>query len=47
LAPGLRLDALDGALDRLIAELKLWRGDLLIRPEHFGGWSLVACFSPP
>lgn len=26
-------------LDALIRELKLWRGNLRIRPEHFTGWS--------
>ncbi|MFW6031064.1 MAG: GmrSD restriction endonuclease domain-containing protein [Myxococcota bacterium] len=33
-------------LDRLIHELRLWRGSLRIAPEHFGGWSLGARFYP-
>lgn len=30
----------EDALDRLIQQLRLWRGDLTVRPEDFGGWSL-------
>ncbi len=36
----------DGALDRLIDQLRLWRGHLHVRPEDFGGWSLGARFYP-
>ncbi len=36
----------DGALDRLIEQLRLWRGSLMIRPEDFAGWSLGARFYP-
>lgn len=35
-----------GALDRLIDQLRLSRGDLRVRPEDFGGWSLGARFYP-
>ncbi len=43
----LKLLSGDGdALDRLIAELKLWHGSLRVLPEHFGGWSLGARFYP-
>ena len=37
---------LDGGLQRLIAELQLWRGSLRVSPGHFGGWSLGARFYP-
>jgi len=40
------LEDLEGGLDRLIAELRVWRGDLSVQPEHFGGWSLGARFYP-
>jgi len=40
------LDHLNGGLDRLIAELRLWHGSLKVLPEHFGGWSLGARFYP-
>ncbi len=30
----------------MIKELELWRGDLTVQPEHFGGWSLGARFYP-
>ena len=33
-------------LDRLIEQLRIWRGDLIVRPENFGGWSLGARFYP-
>ncbi len=36
----------DNGLDVLIKDLLLWRGDLHIRPEHFGGWSKGARFYP-
>ncbi len=40
------LEDLEGGIDRLIQELRLWCGDLTIRPAHFGGWSLGARFYP-
>lgn len=40
------LEDLDGALDRLIEQLRLWHGGLRIEPGHFGGWSLGARFYP-
>lgn len=33
-------------LDRLIHELRVWRGDLIIRPENFDAWSIGARFYP-
>lgn len=36
----------DGALDRLIAQLRQHRGDLRLRPEDFLGWSRGARFYP-
>lgn len=35
-----------GALDRLIEQLRIWRGDLQVRPENFASWSLGARFYP-
>jgi len=32
--------------DGLIDELRVWRGDLMVQPEHFSGWSLGARFYP-
>lgn len=40
------LEEMEGGLDRLIAELRVWRGDLSVQAEHFGGWSLGARFYP-
>lgn len=40
------LEPIDGALDRLIEQLRLSRGDLTVRPENFAGWSLGARFYP-
>lgn len=40
------LEDMDGGLDRLLEELRLWRGQLAVEPEHFGGWSLGARFYP-
>ena len=40
------LEQLEGGLDRLITELRVWRGDLVVQPEHFSGWSLGARFYP-
>jgi hypothetical protein len=36
----------EGALDRLIDQLRLSRGDLEVRPGDFGGWSVSARFYP-
>lgn len=36
----------EGALDRLIDQLRVWRGDLVVRPENFAGWSRGARFYP-
>ena len=40
------LEELDGGIDRLIDELRLWHGNLKVAPGHFGGWSLGARFYP-
>jgi hypothetical protein len=40
------IEDLDGALDRLINELKMWKGDLRVFPAHFSGWSIGARFYP-
>lgn len=40
------LETSDHDLDALLRELMLWHGDLTIRPDHFGGWSLGARFYP-
>jgi len=40
------LAELDGGLQRLIEELRLWRGSLRVAPAHFSGWSLGARFYP-
>ncbi len=40
-------EAPDGqALNRLIDQLRIWRGDLIIRPENFQTWSKGARFYP-
>ena len=36
----------EGALDRLIEELRLGRGSLVVEPGHFDAWSLGARFYP-
>ena len=36
----------EGALDRLIEQLRLWHGGLRVEPNHFSGWSLGARFYP-
>ena len=40
------VEEVDGALDRLIEQLRLWHGGLRIEPGHFSGWSLGARFYP-
>ena len=40
------LEELDGGLDRLIDETRLWHGSLRVSPGHFGGWSRGARFYP-
>ena len=37
---------LDGAIDRLLEQLRLWHGSLQVEPAHFRGWSLGARFYP-
>ena len=39
-------ESLDGAIDRLFDNLRLWHGSLQIEPAHFRGWSLGARFYP-
>jgi len=34
------------ALDRLIDQLRIWRGDLVVRPDNFASWSVGARFYP-
>ena len=36
----------EGGLDGLIDRIRLWRGDLTVRPEDFSGWSIGARFYP-
>lgn len=36
----------EGAIDRLIEQLRRMRGDLVVRPEDFSGWSIGARFYP-
>lgn len=40
------LEERQAGVDGLIAELRVWRGDLTVQPEHFSGWSLGARFYP-
>ena len=40
------IEDLDGGIERLIAQIRLWRGSLAVEPEHFRGWSLGARFYP-
>jgi hypothetical protein len=40
------IQKLDGGLDRLIEELKLWRGSLRVQPGHFAAFSQGARFYP-
>ena len=40
------LEEVEGGLDRLIEQLRLWHGSLTIQPAHFSGWSLGARFYP-
>ena len=41
------IEALEqNGLDGLLGTLRLWHGDLAIRPDHFSGWSLGARFYP-
>lgn len=40
------IEDLNGGLDRLINELKLWKGDLRVFPAQFSGWSKGARFYP-
>ena len=36
----------DGKLDRLVEQLRLWRGSMRIEPGHFTGWSVGDRFYP-
>ncbi len=40
------IDSMDGALDRLIANLRAQRGDLTLQPADFAGWSTSNRFYP-
>lgn len=40
------LEGLDGGLDKLLDQLRLWHGGLRVEPGHFTGWSLGARFYP-
>ena len=40
------IEELDGGLDRLIEQLRLWHGGLRIEPAHFRGWGIGARFYP-
>ena len=40
------VDETPASIDRLIEQLRQSRGDLLVRPDDFRGWSLGARFSP-
>ncbi|MCH8240093.1 MAG: DUF262 domain-containing protein [Proteobacteria bacterium] len=40
------VEEVDGGLDRLIGQLRLWHGGLRVEPGHFSGWSLGARFYP-
>ena len=40
------LEGEDGGLDKLLDQLRLWHGSLLVEPGHFTGWSLGARFYP-
>jgi hypothetical protein len=40
------VEGLDGGLDRLIQQVRLWHGGLQVVPGHFAGWSLGARFYP-
>jgi hypothetical protein len=40
------LEGLDGGLDKLLEQLRLWHGGLRVEPGHFTGWSIGARFYP-
>lgn len=40
------LEGVDGGLDKLLEQLRLWHGGLRAEPAHFMGWSLGARFYP-
>ena len=40
------IEELDGGLDRLIEQLRLWHGSLRVQPGNFDGWSRGARFYP-
>lgn len=41
-----QIEGPEGSLDRLLDQLRSWRGELRVRPEDFGGWSRGARFYP-
>ena len=40
------MEGRDDPLEGLIEQMRIWRGDLNVRPENFAGWSLGARFYP-
>lgn len=40
------LEAIEGGLDRLLEEARVWRGSFEVLPENFAGWSRGARFYP-
>lgn len=40
------IEGMDGNLDKLIEQVRLWHGGLRVEPGHFTGWSLGARFYP-
>lgn len=40
------IETIEGGLDRLLDQLRLWHGPLRAEPGHFTGWSLGARFYP-
>ena len=40
------IEEIEGGLDHLLEQLRLWHGSLQVEPEHFVGWSLGARFYP-
>ena len=40
------IEDMEGGLDKLIEQLRLWHGGLVFQPGHFGGWSMGARFYP-
>ncbi len=40
------LEGVDGGLDKLLEQFRLWHGGMRVEPNHFTGWSLGARFYP-